>query len=200
MEKQIYYKIAQSYQDNYRIKTHLGLPPRPDGYPTSLFRGKPVIVPTPKVFELNINCREDESPRHFILGIELLVVSGLFLNALRQAGVDNFETWPAILRDPETEREWKDYFMFNEIGLLDPADLKKSKYDTIDGGDNTGDIPSVLGFHNVTFNEKKTRGAKMFRILQFPPDLYISKEVMDVLDELRPPEKWGIVTNKIETL
>jgi hypothetical protein len=32
--KHIYYKIVQSYDDGYRIKTPLGLPNRPDGYST----------------------------------------------------------------------------------------------------------------------------------------------------------------------
>jgi hypothetical protein len=162
--------------------------------------GVSVIVPTPEVFELEINCREHESPRHFVRGDGFLVVSGRFLDALRQAGVDNFEVWPAILREPETKREWRDYFVFNEIGLLDPIDLGKSEYDTIMDGSADGDIPPVLGFHEVVFSAKKTHGAKMFRTPQFTPDLYISKEVMDVLDELSPPEKWGIVAIEIGAL
>jgi hypothetical protein len=179
-KRQIYYKIVQDYNDNFRIKTSLGLKGLPGGRVTDMLSGVAIVVPTPKLFELDINCNARQSPRHFIRGDNFLVVSARFLNALRKAGVDNFEEWPAILREPKTKREWKDYFVFNEIGLLDPVDIENSKYDTIMDGSADGDILPFLGIHEAVFSAKKTQGAKMFRIPQFSPDVYISTEVMDV--------------------
>jgi hypothetical protein len=192
-----YYEVLQEYDNLVRVITPLGLPKRPDGLPTDLLRGIPVVVPTPKVFEFDIDPKENQEPPHFIRGRALLVVSDKFLKALRQAGVGNFEIWPAILRDPKTKREWENYYLFNEIGLLDAVLLEESDHDTIIGG-NGGSIPSLIGFHKVVFDAKKTNGEKMFRIPQCETDLYMSWDVVKVLIQLSPPEKWGIRVNKIE--
>jgi hypothetical protein len=191
-----YYEVLQEYDNSIRIQTALGLP-EDHGLSVSVLRGIPIVVPTPEVFKFDIRIKEKEQPLHFIQGFGVLVVSDKFLEVLRQTGVDNFEVWPAILRDPKTKREWKKYYLFNEIGLLDAVLLEESDYDTIIGG-NGGSIHSFMGFHKVVFDAKKTNGEKMFRIPQCPLDLYMSWDVVKVLVELSPPETWGATANKIE--
>jgi hypothetical protein len=197
MNPTCYYEIRQDTHNLIRVKTPLGLPNRPDGQTTDVLSGIPIVVPTPEVFKFDIDPKEDEEPLQFIEGIDSLVVSAKFLDALRQAGVDNFEVWPAILRDPETQREWGNYYLFNEIGLLDAVSLEESDHDVILDG-NGGGIPSMIGFHKVVFDAKKTNGKKMFRIPQCETDLYMSWDVIKVLIKFSPPEKWGIRFNKIE--
>jgi hypothetical protein len=94
------------------------------------------------------------------------------------------------LREPNTGREWKDYFLFNEIGLLDAVLLSESWGDTIMEGNSS--IQPAIGFHEIVFDANKTRNQKMFRIPQMPTDLYISGEVKAYLDTLHTPEEWGI--------
>jgi hypothetical protein len=163
----------------------------------NVYRGIPIVVSTPEVFELNINSKEDEGPLHFLEGIDSLVVSDKFLGALRQAGVDNFEVWSAILRDPKTNREWENYYLFSEIGLLDAVLLEESDHDALLGGSGGG-IPPLIGFHEIVFDAKKTNGKKMFRIPQCEIDLYMSRDVVRVLIELEPPETWGMGFDRIE--
>jgi hypothetical protein len=171
--------------------------PNDHGISVDARSGIPIVVPTPEVFKFDIRIKETAQPLHFIQGVGSLVVSDKFLDALRQAGVDNFEIWPAILCDPKTKREWENYYLFNEIGLLDAVLLEESDHDVILDG-NGGDIPPFMGFHEVVFDAKKTNGKKMFRIPQCPIDLYMSWDVIKVLIELSPPETWGATANKIE--
>jgi hypothetical protein len=194
--KQTYYRIGQDPDDTVEITSPLGLANHAEGYPTSLLEGVPVSVPTPPVFTFDIKREENEKPRHFIKGHRIIVVSRLFLDALRQAGVDNFEVWPAILRDPETGEEWEDYFAFNEIGLLDVVDMDASECDTLMKGSDT--IPPVVEFDEIVLNAKKTKGGKMFRVPQDTDLLFISGEVRATLVKLSPPEKWGIYTAKVK--
>jgi hypothetical protein len=197
MNPTCYYQVLQDPGNLTRIKSPLGLPDDSDGFPVDVLSGIPIVVLTPEVFEFDINPEKDEEPLHFIGGIGSLVVSDKFLDALRQAGVDNFEVWPAILRDPKTKREWKNYYLFNEIGLLDAVLLEESDHDLLLGG-NGGGIPPLIGFHEVVFDAKKTNGKKMFRIPQCEINLYMSWDVIKVLIQLSPPEKWGIRADKVE--
>src|SRR3989338_5350545 len=49
------------------------------------------------------------------------------LEAIRSAGVGNLEVFPAIIRDPESKKEYDDYRAFNIVGVVACADRKKSK-------------------------------------------------------------------------
>jgi hypothetical protein len=192
----LYHIIEQSYNDCAEITSESPLGFAPDSSFVSLLAGIPIPVAAPKIFEFEIDCEEGETPKHFIRGHGTLVISDALLNALRMAGVDNFESWPAILRDPSTNRTWEKYHAFNEIGLLDAALLKDCEYDVIMGGNER--IPPLFGFKKVVFSAEKVMDAKMFRIPQSPRDLYISHEVMTDLNKLAPPEGWDLQTTDIE--
>jgi hypothetical protein len=189
-----FYEIRQDAHNLIRIKTPLGLPGSPDGQPTDVISGIPVTVPTPKVFEFDINPGKNEEPAHFLEGTDSLVLSTRFVNALRQAGVDNFEIFPAILRDPKTNRKWRDYYLFNEIGLVDAVIQEASDGDIIIEG-NGDDIPDLIAYNEVVFDGKKVAGHKMLRIPQCPIDLYMAEEVLEVLVDIFPLEKWGVETS-----
>jgi hypothetical protein len=197
MAHKSFYEIRQDSHNLIRVKTPLGLPNSPDGLPINLLRGVPVIVPTPEVFEFDINPKKKEEPAHFLGGVDSLVLSVRLVDALRQAGVDNFEIFPAILRDPKTNRVWKDYYLFNEIGLVDAVLPEASDGDIIMEG-NGDDIPGLIAYHEVVFDAQKVAEHKMFRIPQCPVDLYMAEEVVEVLANLSPPEKWGIETSVVK--
>jgi hypothetical protein len=192
----IYHKIQQSINDATRIISNLDLEEDADGNTITFLDGTFIDAPMPKLFEFEIKCKKDTAPRHFLEDNGILVISDLFLSALRKAGVDNYQAWPVILREKSTKRTWEKYHAFNEVGLLDAASLKDCKYDVIMDGDDL--VPPVLGFHKVVFAAKKFMDKKMFRIPQSTSALYLSDEVMTTLDKLTPPEKWGITTTNIE--
>jgi hypothetical protein len=150
----------------------------------------------PDCFELEIDRTRNETaqPRHFLK--RGFVVSKKFIAALRLAGVDNFETWPAILIDPKTSEKWEDYCVFNEIGVVDAALLEASEFSVLMAGGVT--VPPLLDMKKLVFDREKVKNKKMFRIPQFSADLFISDKVMDVLCENAPPDRWGISADAID--
>lgn len=139
----------------------------------------------------------DDRPPHFLEGDSIPVISKLLLSALKEAGVDNFEVFPAVVYSTKKQKEWDDYFAFNEIGVLDIVNLVQSKYDTIMPGNAV--IPPFLGFHNVVFsNEKLKNNPKLFRILQNKTMLFVNSQVIDSLTDSSPPEHWGIDAIEID--
>jgi hypothetical protein len=184
-----YYKLMQSPSDKFRIQTSPETPKNKNGVKTDFLSGRSIPIPKTQTFTLKINCPENVSPRHFIGGAELIVVSKLLLDCFRMAGVDNFEIWEARLHEPKTNRTWENYFIFNEIGLINAMSMSASKYHVIMDG--------VYAIRKIAFDSKKTKDKKMFRIPQSPFDLYISQDVIDVMDKFSPPEKWGVGVSEV---
>jgi hypothetical protein len=187
-----YYRLKQSLSDCYCISDKSKLPRDGSGYPLSFWLGQEVAFHNENPLEITLKGLNNRPPRHFIEGGHFLVVSQLFVDVLEKAGVDNYQLFPVIVLDDKSERKWNNYFIFNEIGLVDVLLLEECKYTVIDEGNEK--MPPLLGLHRVVFSEKKLRkDYKMFQLVQSPgTHLYVSEEVMDVLKQMSPPEKWGI--------
>jgi hypothetical protein len=194
-----FYRIEQGRNDRVRIISGLGLPQAPEGSIISCTDGLAVSVPVPPIFNIKIDCPSpDEGPRHFIENAYMVIISELFLQTLRGAGVDNFEVFPAVLKEPELDLTFEKYYIFNEVGLVDAAKLEACKYDTIMGGNEN--IFPVLGFKEIVFSANKVEDKKIFRIPQFSGHLFFSDDVMDYFRKHSPPEKWGITTTEIDVI
>jgi hypothetical protein len=192
--------LRQSFIDNYVVETKLRLAPDPIGRVSTCLAGREILVPVPNPLKIDLGRLDGTNPRHYMDGSRILIVSGLLLEAFKAAGVDNFQAFPVVLRDMQTERKWNNYYAFNEIGLIDAALLEECKYHVIDEGSESEDKPAWLGFNEVVLSAKKLkREPKMFRLVQSPFDqLYISEQVRVVLKRLSPPEKWGIHFSETE--
>jgi hypothetical protein len=164
----------------------------------SFLEGKPLeqTPPAPLRFSGHL---PDIRPPHMLEGDSIPVVSRSFMMALKEAGIDNFELFPAEVHSKKLKKTWADYFALNTIGVLDIVDLKKSKYDIIMKGNDF--IPPFLGFHHLVFSSKKIKGdPSMFRILQNQTMLFINESVADRLIELSPQEKWGISMEEVTVI
>jgi hypothetical protein len=190
-----YYRITQSFQDSYGIATELNLPPDPEKHISTCLAGREIRVPVPNPLEIDLkHLKKDENPRHFIQSARLIIISNLLLKVLKESGVDNFQIFPVVLKDPKTKRTWNNYYAFNELGLLDAALLKECEYDVLDEGDKKLGILPLYSFDTVVLSAKKLKKEpKMFRIIHDPgQQLYLSEDVIPLIDKLSPPEKWGI--------
>jgi hypothetical protein len=135
-----------------------------------------------------------ERPPHFLQDAGIVLLSELFISFLREAGVDNFKLFPATVEFPQLEKTtWTDYYVFNEIGLADVANMKRSQSTSIMEGE-AGLVPDFIGFEKLIFSEEKLAGKdyKMLRMVQDPIPLIVSKAVMRVLLINEPTEKWGL--------
>jgi hypothetical protein len=192
--KQVYHEINQNIQDMYGITRSVKLPNGAYGL-TRFTRGHPITVPVPDVFYIEIDNPPETPPRHFLQGRGCAVISDLFLATLRKAGVDNFQIFPAILQNPKTKQEWTGYHAFNEVGILDAALLEECKYGVIIEGDS---ILALYDFSFVVLSAQKLKDEpKMFRLMQ-DRHLYFSDELLTIICQNTPPEKWGITSTKTE--
>jgi hypothetical protein len=189
-----YYRLQQNANDDYSATTKVRLPQNADGSESTFILGDKINVPVPNPIIIDLDGLEGGNPRHYIEGFSIVIISELFLTALRKAGVDNFQIFPVVLRDKDSDRKWDNYYAFNELGVIDAVSLGHCEYDTLDEGDEDSNEPPALSFDKVVFSEEKLKNnPKMFRLAQDPAHcIYISKEVVDVLLELTPPEKWGV--------
>ncbi|MFT3782347.1 MAG: hypothetical protein QM790_10055 [Nibricoccus sp.] len=140
-------------------------------------------------------------PPHFLTGDAMTVVSGRFVEALRAAGVENFELFPAVVHCNEENQDFSDYFVLNVIGVFDAVDEAKSKGTVIMPGFDQ--MPNMVGFDEVVFSaEKLAAEPRMFRIPQDKTMIFVHECVTESLKQHAPPvpERWGIVQRKVEVV
>jgi hypothetical protein len=191
----LYHHIASSNSDDHSVISE----PQLSG-DVSFIKGASIgaSLPQPLVFEVDHPARE--SLPHFV-GRTIPVFSTRLVEAFRSAGVENFEVFPAVLRNPAIGAQWDGYWAFNVIGLLSAADLDASQADTIMGGDLAGlsSVP-LLAFKELVLELKKTRGIPMFRLAESPATLLIHERVLAHIKARRPEGGWGFEATGIETV
>jgi hypothetical protein len=99
------------------------------------------------------------------------------LAALRGAGVDNLDTYKAVIVDPASKKEYPDYVAFNIVGTIAAADLKKSKMDP-----NNPTRMIAADFDSVTIDPKAPRGALMFRLAESVNAIVVHEKVKRAIE------------------
>lgn len=106
------------------------------------------------------------------------IMSDKLISALCEAGAENLQTYPAVLRDPLNGYERTDYKVVNVVGKIAAADMSNSDY--IDMG-GIGMI--AVGFKNLVIDNNKTDGALMFRLAESITDIIIHESVKKHLEK-----------------
>jgi hypothetical protein len=189
----LYHHIQAANTLDYSVKNE---PKLPDGREFVYGVKMDGTVPNPLVFEVD-HPSKDELP-HFVSMI-IPVFSDLLVKTIRAAGVENFQVFPAVLRNPAVGTDWDGYWVFHEIGLIAAANLEKSEADTIMEGDPGGVDTPLMGFHELVLDKKKTRSALMFRLAESPDILLIHDRVMSHIDASRPPNGWRFMATEIQS-
>jgi hypothetical protein len=138
------------------------------------------------------------APPHWI-GDRIPLVSALFIAALREAGVDNFQTFPARLRCHPSAAIRTDHVAFNAIGLVDCADRLASvgtQVGTLLTDDGHG--PRQVDYAELVLCRSRTRDLRMFRLADCPAKLLVDDPVMKALSTRTPDAGWGFSAIEIE--
>jgi hypothetical protein len=130
------------------------------------------------------------------MGDVIPVVSDRFAEALLQSGVDNFQTFPALVRNPHTGKQWTTFKAFNVLGLVDAVHEADSVGEIVMPGDEGGP-PPLVEYETLVFDARKTRSLLMFRLAQTPSDFFLADRVVQHLGGKAPNGGWGIVTREI---
>lgn len=189
----LYHHIDSSNSSDYSVTAE---PQLPEGVQFIYGRAMTSAVPEPLVFEVDFPSR-DALP-HFI-GDTLPLFSTRLVDTFRSAGVENFQVFPAVLRNPALGADWDGYWVFNVIGLVAAADLDRSNADTLMAGGPKG-APALLAFHELVLDHQKTRNVAMFRLAESPDMLLIHDRVLTHIRNHRPENGWGFEATEIETI
>lgn len=117
-------------------------------------------IPTPVEFEFEaFQCYQGPPQELDDLGIP--VMSKRLINVLTEAGVDNIEFFPAILRNITTGQTYN-YQVYNIIGLVAATDLEQSEYETYQKESPIADT----SIHKLVLDESKTHNLLLFRLAE----------------------------------
>ena len=138
-----------------------------------------VAVPNPLVFPLkalNPDAKDHgpEMPEIFDGSVPLFRSD--LIAALATAGVDNVDYYPAEVREPDGSRVYRDYQAANVVGLVQAADMAKSRATVRTGG------PIIdVEFDELVLAPERARGALIFRLAEATGSIFVHEKVRDQL-------------------
>lgn len=149
--------------------------------PFSVFilAGAPITEPLPEPLTFEIEVRGGPVPDY--LSLMIPVFSDRLVEALREAGVDNLQTFPAVLVDGATKERWEGYQAINILGKVACADMDKSTCSEIGAG--------MVVIRELWIHDDAAEGLLLFRLGQSPYRVLIHDKVADHL--LSRPELTG---------
>lgn len=83
------------------------------------------------------------------------------VDALQAAGVDNLQLFPAVVRDPATGKEHRNYKAFNLVGIVSAADMGES---VLMGTSDSALID--VDFDRLVLDDERPGGLLMFRLAE----------------------------------
>ena len=173
----MYYVLDGSHEPHRRM----------DDWPyikdVSWWQGKTITQQLPKPLNFLLETFIEASPDHSshipaFFNTNPPLFRDDLIEALRNFGVTNFDTYDSALTDPDSGKVYNNYKTVNFIGFVSAADLERS--DAI-VHDNT---PSIdVDSDKLVIDEKKTFGLLMFRMAESSSTVLIHEKLKDYLIE-----------------
>lgn len=91
-----------------------------------------------------------------------------FVDTLSSLGVSNFQTFPAVIRNPETEQRFEDFLVVNILGLVNCAELDRSEYDP---------LGETIAISHLVIKPERTHGLDVFRVAEDPELVLVSERI-----------------------
>jgi hypothetical protein len=141
-----------------------------------LDEGQPIDVEEeglqlPFEYSMTVSRNKDGSPQEIRMAVyypeEELMHKDL-VEALRGAGVDNLQAFPAIIREKDGDRVVDDYLTVNVIGLVEAAD-----------GERSDAMPFADGayFNKLAIDPARAGELPMFRLAESQMDVLVHEDV-----------------------
>ena len=101
-----------------------------------------------------------------------------FIDALSEAGVNNFDLYDVEIEDPDDGSIHTNYKAVNILGLVSAADMEKSESTVHDN------VPLFdVDFERLELDESKTFGIQLFRLAESNTSILIHERVKEFLVE-----------------
>lgn len=117
----MYYNLSVSVYQDLGVTDYKEV----SNYAANFTCGKYNKEPIDQNFEVEVNFTEKDPPTDYISSY-IHLMSNRFIQALKNAGVDNLQTYPITLKNSELGLYWKDYSIVNFVGIMACADLERS--------------------------------------------------------------------------
>ncbi len=178
--------------ESYFIMTCEGIHPPTTARIVSEWNGPPWMtgevieteVPNPFVFRLDPHYPGDLMPMYE--GTILLMRDDL-VSALHEAGVDNLQLFPAVVRDEEKNKEYLNYKAVNIVGVISCANMEASE--RMDADDESEIIN--VDFDSLVIDESKTGGALLFRLAESVGAIVVHRTIRSRVEALRGMTFYG---------
>lgn len=187
----MYWMLEQQPIGDFRQLATIGLSPKIlgiDWYAGKHFNPK-IPIPNPLKFELD---PEMPGPLPWLFDEGAPLMRDGMIEALREAGVDNIDTYDVVIVDPQDGTEWDQYKAVNIIGKLAIADLVQSDFD-----ESQPQRAITMSFDRLVLDPNKAHGLLMFRLAESVSGIVIHEKVRQQLlaNEIEPlgfikPEDW----------
>ena len=143
--------------------------------PSDWLKGERIASP-PENLRLDFSLISEDDYGSLILSF-LPMFHSSFVQALTDFGIDTIQYTPVVLRQQESDEIRTSYSLANIVALYDCMDKNKSKIDTLD---------SNRGFYikSLVIDERKTNGAKIFRMQDDPRLIIVTEDLKDYLESL----------------
>lgn len=148
------------------------------------FRGTPFDVDIPNPMHLRFKPKEDGNPDHadfippYIEGCSCEFFRDDLIAALQAYGVDNLDTYPVTIFDPDTGQTHTNFKAVNIIGLVSAADMEKSTYTLSDG------IPLIdVPFDELVLRTDEISDLLIFRLAENIGTILVHESIRKMLIE-----------------
>jgi hypothetical protein len=139
-------------------------------------RGAVFKTPPPEPLELSWMPEKESGVRLSFYSHGPVLMTKPLVDALKAAGVSNFDLYPAVVHSANGGVDCADYWAVNIIGVIAAADMEKSS--VLDATD--GPMTTVI-FDSLVIDESKAKGAPFFRLAQSASTILVADAVADRL-------------------
>lgn len=143
--------------------------------------GARFTVPIPQPLEITLKPLNPDADDHgpeipdYLKG-KIPLFRNDFIEALKKGGVDNLDLYDAVIIDPDDGKRHTTHKAVNIIGALSVADMGKSEATVHPGG------PVIdVDFDSLVVDEKRARGALMFRLAESVNAILVHERLRDHL-------------------
>ncbi len=147
-------------------------------------KGAPVpeteVIPNPIKFSLkpfNPHSSDDSHQMPSYLRANAPLFSDALIQALKESGVTNLQTYPVAIRDPDNGQVHVNYNAVNVVGLVAAADLKKSGVSVHSDGPPVTDAD----FDGLAIDKHKAHGLLLFRLAESTNAIIVHETLRDAL-------------------
>jgi len=138
------------------------------------------LSPQPLRYTLNVDYEGDTKAMYQAEAVPLMRDD--VIAALTKAGVDNVQYFDAVVVNPKTGDEYRNYKAFNIVGLVAAADMQQSR--VMEGSTSTmGDVD----FDELFIDETKARGHLFFRLAECISAIVVDEPVRGAIEAAEIP-------------